>query len=372
MKPKIFICCHCGGEFPMEQRTTFQDEDFCPDCLSDLTRVCSDCGTRFWTDNDMGYDGHPLCSHCYNQHYTTCDCCGSTISLSNAYYEDDDEDQEYPLCLTCFRRRSNGKVIHDYHYRPDPIFYGEGPRWFGVELEMDGAGESHYNAEILLSAVNTDGEELLYFKRDGSLNEGLEAVTHPMSLDFHMHDMPWQRLLEEAKRLGYCSHQTNTCGLHVHVSRDAFGETSAEQDAVIARILYFIEKHWAELLRFSRRTPRSLERWAARYGYKDQPKDILDHAKKGPSGRYACLNLTNEDTIEFRIFRGTLKLNTLLATLQLVDRVCNVALCMSDDELKSMSWSTFVTGCDQQEALVQYLKERRLYVNEPIEAEAEV
>ena len=44
---------------------------------------------------------------------------------------------------------------------------------------------------------------------------------------------------------------------------------------------------------------------------------------------------------------------------------------MSDEELKAMSWTTFVSGCTQSE-LVQYLKERRLYVNEPIESEAEV
>ena len=38
------------------------------------------------------------------------------------------------------------------------------------------------------------------------------------------------------------------------------------------------------------------------------------------------MNLTNDDTIEFRMFRGTLKFNTLIATLQLVDRVCDVAI----------------------------------------------
>lgn len=88
-------------------------------------------------------------------------------------------------------------------------------------------------------------------------------------------------------------------------------------------------------------------------------------------GHLKRYNLTNKSTIEFRIFRGTLKYNTLIATLQLLDRICDVALFMSDEELKAMSWTTFVSGCTQPE-LVQYLKERRLYVNEPIESEAEV
>ena len=112
MKAKTFTCGHCGGEFLSLQRTTFLDEDFCPDCLSETTRVCADCGTRFWTDQDMGHDGSPLCPRCYNRHYTTCDHCGRTISLSDVYYEDADEDQDYPLCLSCFQRRSNRKVVH--------------------------------------------------------------------------------------------------------------------------------------------------------------------------------------------------------------------------------------------------------------------
>ena len=213
---------------------------------------------------------------------------------------------------------------------------------------------------------------LAYCKHDGSLDDGFEIVTHPLTLDYHKNEMPWQAIVDRAKALGYTSHQAGTCGLHVHVNRNAFGETEARQDAVIARILFFFEKNWEELLKFSRRTQYQLDQWAARYGYKDQPKELLDHAKKSAhAGRYTSVNLTNKNTIEFRIFRGTLKYNTLIATLQLLDRICDVALFMSDEELKAMSWTTFVSGCTQPE-LVQYLKERRLYVNEPIESEAEV
>ena len=54
-----------------------------------------------------------------------------------------------------------------------------------------------------------------------------------------------------------------------------------------------------------------------------------------------------------------------------MNRVCDVAIFLSDDELKAMSWSVFAAGCTQPE-LVQYLKERRLYVNEPVAIEEEV
>ena len=44
---------------------------------------------------------------------------------------------------------------------------------------------------------------------------------------------------------------------------------------------------------------------------------------------------------------------------------------MSEKELSEMSWSTFVANIDEGKCseLVQYLKERRLYVNEPIESQ---
>lgn len=67
----------------------------------------------------------------------------------------------------------------------------------------------------------------------------------------------------------------------------------------------------------------------------------------------------------------SLKYNTLIATLQLVNRICDVALFLSDEELKALSWTTFVSGCTQPE-LIRYLKERRLYVNEPVETEVEL
>ena len=98
--------------------------------------------------------------------------------------------------------------------------------------------------------------------------------------------------------MDYLSHAAGTCGLHVNISRLAFGCTYEQQEAAIARLLYFVEKFWAELLRFSRRT-----------------QSQMNHAKNSCAGRYTAVNLTNADTVEIRMFRGTLKLNTLKATL---------------------------------------------------------
>ena len=367
---ETFTCCHCGQEHPLENRVMVGDDALCERCANEETVICSRCGERVYRDDNAGDENTPLCQPCYDRHYTSCERCGRIIHVDDAYYEDDDEDD--PLCYDCHTHARRNKMIEDYYYKPEPLFRGDGSRYFGVELEIDGAGEDDASARKVMEIANGNGLENLYCKHDGSLDDGFEMVTHPMTLEYHMKEMPWAKILQEAIHLGYTSHQAQTCGLHVHVNRNAFGDTEESQDAVIARILYFFEKNWEELLKFSRRTPRQLERWAARYGYKDQPKELLDHAKKGyHGGRYTSVNLTNTDTIEFRIFRGTLKYNTLIATLQLLDRICDVAICLTDDQIKAMSWTTFASGCTQPE-LVRYLKERRLYVNDPVESEEEV
>ena len=361
-------CCVCGSLHPVEDLTEFDDSYLCESCLHTETVRCQRCGERIWMGDNAGDDNTPLCQSCYDRHYTTCEDCGRVIHQDDAYYESDDDYEA--RCYSCHCRHEDHSVIHDYYYKPEPEFKGTGSRFFGVELEVDDAGESNTNAAKILDAANS-GEEKIYIKHDGSLNEGFEIVTHPMTLAYHMSKMPWADILSAAKQMGYRSHSSGTCGLHVHINRTAFGKTEAEQDEAIARLLYFFEKHWEELLKFSRRTHKQLTQWAARYGLREHPNEILKRAK-GDQERYACINLTNYHTIEVRIFRGTLKLNTLLATLQLLDRICDVALYFSDEEIKNMSWTTFAAGCAHLAELVQYLKERRLYVNEPVAAEAEV
>ncbi len=71
------------------------------------------------------------------------------------------------------------------------------------------------------------------------------------------------------------------------------------------------------------------------------------------------------------MFRGTLKYNTFIAALQLVNEICNAAIFMSQEELEKLSWTEFVKRIEQSE-LIQYLKERRLYVNDAVTNEEEM
>ena len=359
MEENKLYCSHCGALIEDDDYEEVNGEIVCTECIEHHTTTCDRCGNTIWTDDSYGDEYTTLCRHCYENHYTRCSCCDSLLHEDDAYHLDG-----YDYCSECYHDEvDKSRSIHDYGYKPEPIFYGKSKRYFGVELEIDGAGKDSDNADEILSIANKENEHI-YIKGDGSLDDGMEIVSHPMSLDYHK-QFQWDEIMKKVISLGYRSHQTSTCGLHIHVNRDGLGETREEQDEVISRILYFVEHHWNELLKFSRRSEYSMNRWAARYGYEHSPKAILDKAKKGNNGRYAAVNLMNYATIEFRMFRGTLKYNTFIAALQLVNMICDVAVYSSDDGIAKISWSDFVAGITEPE-LIQYLKERQLYVNDAV------
>lgn len=361
MEEKIY-CSHCGSFIDTDDYEEFNGEILCSDCLDNYTTVCDCCGARIWSEDAEGDDYTSLCRQCYDYHYTRCEECDALIHNDDAYEYDDSY-----FCHECYQRIRKNAAIHEYGFKPEPIFYGDSNRYFGVELEIDGAGKDDEYAEELLDIANMR-EEHIYIKTDGSLDDGMEIVSHPMSIEYHK-DFCWEDIMHHAVRLGYRSHQTSTCGLHIHVNRESLGTDREEQDEVISRILYFVEHHWNELLKFSRRSEYAMNRWAARYGYENSPKAIMDKAKKN-YGRYVAVNLCNYHTIEFRLFRGTLKYNTLIATLELVNQICELAVLTNDEEIAKLSWSEFVAGITEPE-LIQYLKERQLYINEKITLEEE-
>ena len=353
---ELFICEHCGAEVSEEAATLFENEMLCDTCLDEQTFICFECGNRHWRDEANDYCGNEICDRCYDYNFTCCEECGRTIRNDDANYIDDYEDM--PYCNDCFQDKN--KIIHGYDYKPEPLFYGSG-LFYGVKLEIDEGGEDRGNAEKLLDIAN-QYEDHIYIKHDGSLINGMEIVTHPMSLHYHTKVMSWDKLLAKALDMGYYSHQCNTCGLHIHVGRNELGESIQEQENTIGRILYFIEKFWDKLIIFSRRTEVQLIKWAKRYGLLDSPKNTLEEANKNKGGRYVCLNLQNYHTIEFRLFRGTLKLSTFLATLQMVDEICTVAKKLDDDEFQGLCWVDFINGVntDVKPELMAYLKDRKL------------
>ena len=362
------ICSICGKE--LTTRNEFDGKIMCDDCLNRETSICQRCHTRVWNDNTCSDDYTVLCNSCYNTDYTRCADCGCIVHLDNACYFNG---SSTPYCEDCYDELDNNSAIHDYNYKPDPIFYGKDSLYYGVELEVDCGGEYSENAEKIENIGNEDAEHI-YCKHDGSINNGFEIVSHPMTLDYHQKNMNWLELFEKAISMGYKSHNTSTCGLHIHINRKAFGSNYDEQELAIARVVYFVESNWNELVKFSRRHIDNLMRWASKYGIVENVKNTYNKTKKGNLGRYVAVNLFNSNTVEIRIFRGTLNIDTFYATLQLVDEICKRAIEMVDYEFEKMSWLDFVSKINKEEKpeLIKYLKLKQLYVNEPIEMESEI
>lgn len=352
-----FICSVCGKRLNEDAARHFGEQIMCDDCFEAKTTVCECCGDRIWVEDANGDRIITLCNHCYQHNYTNCEECGALIHNDNAYYENSDSD--YPYCYTCYQKLFESS-IKSYCYKPEPVFYGSGPFYMGVELEIDGGGEDNANADELLCIGNFPNVRI-YCKHDGSIEDGFEIVSHPMSLDYHLSDMPWEEIFDKAISMDYRSHQTSTCGLHIHVSRRAFGSNYDVQEEAIARVVYFVEKHWDKLLKFSRRTEENICRWANRYGISENAKDTYKKAKGNHRGRYVAVNLENDYTIEFRLFRGTLRYITFAAALELVYEICRFAIMLTDDEFEKMSWNDFVSKIDtDKKELIQYLKEKNL------------
>ena len=364
MEEKL-ICCICGCEISQGDELYVGEDVICEDCAENECVTCECCGELIYQGNDLGENGLVLCESCYTNHYCRCFECNELINENDVYRIDDE-----CYCEECYNNRVENDCINDYCYKPEPIFYGYGNRYYGIELEIDKGGKYGDYAKIILDTANIQNQHI-YIKSDSSLDDGFEIVSHPMTLKYHLEEMDWESILQTAKNLGYYSHDTSTCGYHVHISRKALGSTYDEQEDVISKIMYFIELHWNEMLKFSRRSESNMNRWSARLGYEKTSKEILKKAKYGSRGRYVAVNIENYSTVEIRMFRGTLKYNTFIATLQMVNTIVDIAINLTDEEINHQSWSDFVSTIEETE-LIQYLKERNLYINEPVMSEEEV
>jgi len=366
------VCHFCGAVLDKSAVHELDGIFLCADCLAAQTVECDCCHDRIPRSESIEHDSDTLCRYCYENNFTTCTECGTLIANGDARYPDDSDD---PFCQDCYDKLYNG-VIHHYHYKPSPLFYGgEGSSLFlGVELEIDEGGESRFHAQQILNLANRQKEHI-YCKHDGSLDDGFEIVSHPMTLAYHQTGMNWKEVLAKTAALGYLSHNAGSCGLHIHCSRRFFGEDYEEQDMAIGRIIYLTERFWNELVKFSRRTQGSLNRWAGKYAtISETVTETYQKAKNRNLGRYVAINLTNETTVEFRMFRGTLQYDTFMAALQLVDEICHLVLRMRDEELENLSWSEFVRRIDRgkKPELIAYLKSKQLYINEQTASAEEV
>lgn len=275
-------------------------------------------------------------------------------------------------------------MINRYSYKPEPEIGYKNDResrehlTFGVELECEprnDGGSVRMDAYELSDRIDEIPGGRTYCKSDGSLSDGVEIVSHPGTLAHHMYVMHWRQIQRTCEKAGFRSHDAANSGLHVHVGRAQLGSTDAERDDVTRKVQVLFALYTAELTRFSRRRRSCLEQWApiARLGV--TPDDIR-HVSSGAqlaswayarvpayrsnhNDRYTAVNVTNSATIEIRIFRGTLKRDTLIAAIQLVSNVFEYAMAHDWADIPASTWAD-VAACKPYKELVDYMIARGL------------
>lgn len=344
-------CEECGEVILNSDAMYIYDTIYCQSCVDDNFITCRRCGGYVARGEEHETEIGDVCESCRYDHFEECAECGSVYYRDDMHY--DDYDDCY-YCDDCVKDRT----IKEYSYKPTPLFLGNGSLYMGIELEIDGAGTNEEKARKI-----QEEENYIYIKRDGSLDEGLELVSHPATLQYHENKMRWYELMETALKLGYTSHDAGTCGLHIHVSRSFFGADDEEQEQGIQKVLYFTEKFWNKMLIFSRRTQEQLEHWANSYGLKngETPEELYEKAKN-ERARYRAINLLNRNTIEFRLYRGTLKYNTFIATLQMTALICQLCKDAADEFIINFEWDYIpeLAKANGYNELVEYLKNKNL------------
>ena len=77
------------------------------------------------------------------------------------------------------------------------------------------------------------------------------------------------------------------------------------------------------------------------------------------NGRYQAINLENTSTVEFRIFKGTLNLNTFLSAIQFVIVISDYAKRTKLSDIPFTSWKDIFMSSNYKE-LNEYLKRMEL------------
>lgn len=256
---------------------------------------CDHCEGYEYKPDSRNFNGTQYCEICYNDNVYECDDCDVV------YWHNDDHD--------C---NDVGNLIHDYSYRPRPHFFGEGKYHFGFELEVESRSDNRKTgAEYVIDRVGSRA----YLKNDGSLNNGFEIVTHPHTLDEYQKKFNWSCISGLSQR-GYRSWNTSTCGLHVHVSRTAFGNITRRSEILKS------QSHELRFIKLIYDNQRQIERLAGRsssYAKFNDKGNLAARVKYGTQDdRYEAVNSQNETTLEVRVFKGSLKPERILSAIELI------------------------------------------------------
>jgi hypothetical protein len=246
------------------------------------------------------------------------------------------------------------ELLFEYDANPFDHFYWhkanrEDALVFGVELEMESKNRSQ--EEIVESLGGKIGKKYI-LKSDGSLSYGVELVTMPFTLEQHLSNkhVPWDRITRQVSGIARAGEGTTACGIHVHVNRRGLSALT------IGKMLVFLNNDELEGL-----ITLIAQRPSGTYCERDTSKKITDGSKKSAS-RYDRLNVSrNRDTIEFRLFRGNLRMERIFKNIEFCH--ATVMYCQQSSAQTVTQYQSFVNWLIKERGnyphLIKFLIEKR-------------
>lgn len=345
-------CSKCGKS--IKNFHILDGKIVCDDCIKGC-HLCDECGTYHEKETHKVKNKN-YCDYCTKVYTFICPYCGEIYHVN-----DRRTIKNKHCCINCYSEKSK-YLIKQYHDNPTWTTYGkDNIHTFGVELEVDCGKKNKLDddSEGVLKILG-DG---CYTMRDGSLNSGFEIITHPHDEEA-LYNLKWEEAFEYLTSRGYRSDMTNTCGLHLHMSEKFFDENS------LVKLVYFYDKYYDEVVKMSRRKYTEANRWARRYYQSLYNSHDVEHClstikseiipmreRKSHYDRYHCVNVVKNNTIEIRIMKGTLNINTFKATLDFMINICKNASVVNDVN----NLSEWFAGMKPE--TLEYLKNRNSFNN---------
>lgn len=287
------------------------------------------------------------------------------------------------LCVRCGGYATSGEVYkspilsemsNDYDnselytsiYNPSHDFEpnlpcNEEPYYLGFELETRARNEECYNALTQLVS------NIWHKVSDSSIGGyGIEFVSTLLSPKDAVKASFFERFCDTLTGLAM-SKTIDSCGLHCHISRSAFGEDEDTQNDNISKLVYlenFVLDSQNLALVFGRGTNEwakvnedrtrviehinALKPYAPNIMQSEGIKDAISASllrgnkiRSGhnyPSERYFRVNITNKNTIEFRQGKGNINSNALALIAQHIVSVVNYVCCTPWHKLSAQGY----------------------------------
>ena len=360
---------------------------YCRNCYRNTELIrCPECGELHTADQMKMIEGKVMCRRCYDAKYVREDINHTIIRRENSvilhqYSGDskvisiDDLKEKYPAATRCdftgeyflssndliavngkkYSKKAIRDAVGGYHSFNKAGYslmlaqpYEQTDLYFGTEIECQGD-----LANALY--VQQNFGDLVHMERDGSIGEGFEIIFQPMTFKYLKANYNRiSTMLTTLAEKGMKSHDTTVCGLHLHISKKAFKDEKAI-DRFNAMVTVF--KKNMEVL------ARRKDGHYYRYGSIDGVITKEKIKEKASIGHGVSVNLANSNTVEIRIFRGTLNPKTYMATVELVKNLVEAA----NDDRDVIVFGELLNGT----YLPDYVSQRVLKYHQTIDMKAE-